>query len=495
LPLKGTGLPASQLGAAPRLVRGVWLRSTAFEEVMQRASGQLSGAGPRSAVRTSAQESQRMRIGGGHGDMTLRHGELWYLHGMSLAPAQARSRTSRWRGRGPRRTSSSSPATQTTSGAYDLCEGWVSYSIYSLALALSLSLRLSLGASERRRGRGLRLMRTIYTTAMYRTVGPPLVHTPFSAYCMYSIALAPFMRRGLRPVPNQKGGLGALPASKRPPFPHRLPEDSDSAAVPYNRGARSGAGASSTGTGTSESRERAKCVSVEGERVARTHAHARTRARAPARPPTFSGVFDLHKDPGRGVLLRPSLGPALRDLGLAGLGPDALDAAFLSLDRNGDGSLDPAEFREAAAAPMELQQWADGLGLPRLLAYCLAGAAGAGAVAAGEGAAEADPLRGASGLGPAGLEAAVGAFGEGVRRLLGEAVGELRRGYEALEAAARARAGAEGAGSKFSSFKMACGSVEEFHKGMQDRIGGQELAWRGGNGRRAGYGDSRGASC
>ena len=35
----------------------------------------------------------------------------------------------------------------------------------------------------------------------------------------------------------------------------------------------------------------------------------------------------------------------------------------------------------------------------------------------------------------------------------------------------RAREQASGAGAKFETFPMACGSIEDFHKGIQERIG------------------------
>ena len=78
-------------------------------------------------------------------------------------------------------------------------------------------------------------------------------------------------------------------------------------------------------------------------------------------------------------------------------------------------------------------------------------------------------MREISKLGAEDLRRVFSAFVEGAWTLLEEFLAELREGFEKMEELSREQA--EGSRSKFKTFTMSCGSVDEFHRGMQDRTG------------------------
>ncbi len=124
-----------------------------------------------------------------------------------------------------------------------------------------------------------------------------------------------------------------------------------------------------------------------------------------------------------------------------------------------NGGLDEKEFTKAVKYPGKVEQWADSLPLSKLLAHCLSFKFK-----------EADdPLREVSRLSSDELRASANAFGEGVETILGDAVGELKRCFAEMDRMAAESAAA--ASSKFQTFKMSSGSVEDFHSGLQGRVG------------------------
>jgi len=64
----------------------------------------------------------------------------------------------------------------------------------------------------------------------------------------------------------------------------------------------------------------------------------------------------------------------------------------------------------------------------------------------------------------------------GIRRILKENIALLRSGLQAQRAKARAQPEGAGAGVKFQVIKMSAGSVEDFHGGLEDRVGGSTAA-------------------
>jgi hypothetical protein len=62
---------------------------------------------------------------------------------------------------------------------------------------------------------------------------------------------------------------------------------------------------------------------------------------------------------------------------------------------------------------------------------------------------------------------------QGLTRCIGEAITSLQQVFEIQDRAALQQQ--EGLGSKFSVYKMACGTMEDFHKGLSARIGSPNL--------------------
>jgi hypothetical protein len=148
--------------------------------------------------------------------------------------------------------------------------------------------------------------------------------------------------------------------------------------------------------------------------------------------------------------------------------PDKLQQLFKEADIDQDGGLDLEEFRRVIARPTELEQWCSTLPLAKLLGCCLEGTL-ADAATASPHAALADPVRRVCSLSPQDLDRVSEDFWGGVRRLLTEQASQLKRCYAELDSKA-AEIG-DGSNGKFQTFSMNAGTVEDFHKGLTDRVG------------------------
>jgi hypothetical protein len=169
-------------------------------------------------------------------------------------------------------------------------------------------------------------------------------------------------------------------------------------------------------------------------------------------------VFEQHKDTHTNLISISALPGALLDLGIR-LTAEDISVLFEASDTDENGGLDEQGFTKAVKYPCKVEQWADGLPLSKLLAHCLPFKLKEGQ----------DPLREVSRLSSDELRAAAMAFGEGLETMLGDAVGELRKCYAEMDR--MAAASADTAGSKFQTFKMSSGSVDDFHSGLQGRVG------------------------
>jgi hypothetical protein len=147
--------------------------------------------------------------------------------------------------------------------------------------------------------------------------------------------------------------------------------------------------------------------------------------------------------------------------------PDKLRQLFKEADIDEDGGLDLDEFHRAINRPSELEQWCSTLPLAKLLSFCLETPL-ADAAAASH-AILADPVRRVSELSPQDLDRVAEEFWGGVRRLLGEQASQLNRCYAELDQKAVERA--DGSSAKFQTFSMSAGTVEDFHKGLTNRVG------------------------
>jgi hypothetical protein len=169
-------------------------------------------------------------------------------------------------------------------------------------------------------------------------------------------------------------------------------------------------------------------------------------------------IHTMHSDAVRKEILESSLAGALGDCGLY-FSAEELALIFRNADLNNNGGLNLDEFRIAVKTPTKLEQWAGTLALSRLLAHCLMLR-----ISDLE-----DPLLDLSELSRIDLEYVSGVFCEGIRKILADAQIQLKKSLAAMrETTAESSAGA---GSKFQTFKMSCGKVEDFHKGLKERVG------------------------
>jgi hypothetical protein len=167
-------------------------------------------------------------------------------------------------------------------------------------------------------------------------------------------------------------------------------------------------------------------------------------------------VFEQHKDKHTHLVSKSALSGALRDLGIH-LSAEEGSVLFETFDLDENGGLNLQEFMNVIKYPGKVEQWADSLPLSKLLAHCLSFKGGD------------DPLREVSRLSSDELCSSTNAYGESVQTILKDALGELKMAYSAMDRMAAGSAGEER--SKFQTFKMSSGSVEDFHIGLHGRVG------------------------
>jgi hypothetical protein len=139
---------------------------------------------------------------------------------------------------------------------------------------------------------------------------------------------------------------------------------------------------------------------------------------------------------------------------------------LVAMDLDENGVLDYEEFKRAVAQPLtQLEQWASMLPLAGMLARSLPVSGGQGD----------QPLRDFSRLGEDGIDTAVEVFSEGLRRLLMQAKDSTKQMFDTVDdkvlEAAKDSADGVSAASKFKTFKMSTGTIEEYHEGLSSRIG------------------------
>ncbi len=134
------------------------------------------------------------------------------------------------------------------------------------------------------------------------------------------------------------------------------------------------------------------------------------------------------------------------------------------MDLDGNGGLDFEEFKRAVHQQQttQLEQWACMLPLAGMLARSLPLSDGKGD----------QPLRDFSRLSDDGINAAINVFSKGLQLLLIKARASLRQSFDSMDKkASEAAAGGVSAISKFKTFKMSTGNVNQYHQGLSSRIG------------------------
>jgi len=137
----------------------------------------------------------------------------------------------------------------------------------------------------------------------------------------------------------------------------------------------------------------------------------------------------------------------------------AFDDVFKLLDANGDGMVSFDEATKFLEWPDPVQRWAASLPLAELLADAMP-------VVNRE-----DALEEISRLDDTLISAICEGLQLGLQRLIIENVKLLREGLEAQRSKAQGQEQDAGASTKFRVIKMNAGSVEDFHKGLEDRVG------------------------
>ena len=140
---------------------------------------------------------------------------------------------------------------------------------------------------------------------------------------------------------------------------------------------------------------------------------------------------------------------------------------FREVDIDEDDGLDAEEFLRAINCPSELEQWSSTLPLAKLLGCCLETAMVRALVDCPS--AQSDPIRKIVCMSSQDINTVADEFGEGLRRLVTQKVKELKQCFWELDK--KAAEGSDGSSAKFQTFAMSAGTVEDFHKGLIDRVG------------------------
>jgi hypothetical protein len=167
-------------------------------------------------------------------------------------------------------------------------------------------------------------------------------------------------------------------------------------------------------------------------------------------------LFKKHANDATNLMTADAMTAALRELG-KNLIQDEAAAVFESADADENRGLDLQEFIKAINHPSKVQQWVETLPLSSLLAHCLSFKGGDSS----------DPLREVSRLSIHEIRASIQAYCESAEKIVADAVHELKKCHDAMDALAASSAG----NTKFQTPKMSAGSVEEFYQGLLGRVG------------------------
>ena len=172
-------------------------------------------------------------------------------------------------------------------------------------------------------------------------------------------------------------------------------------------------------------------------------------------------VFEIHADPKTKLISSSKLQNALKEFGIL-LNVTEAEKLMIAMDTDCNGGLDLQEFTTALnQPPTQVEQFVDTLPLTGMLAACLS-----------EPGSE-DPLKALCNIAPdsSDLTSRIDAFTLSLRKLLQSELVKLREMVDAMEAEKDEWAG--NAGSKFAAgmVGMNAGTTDEFHRGIQERLG------------------------
>ena len=166
-------------------------------------------------------------------------------------------------------------------------------------------------------------------------------------------------------------------------------------------------------------------------------------------------TFDSHKDKVKEVILAPSLGRALRDLGVL-VEATEIEELLKSRDLNDDGGLDFQEFSSLVSMPSPIEEWVGELSVTQLVSDALPRVTGP----------IKDQLRNLSRITREQLEDSCEIMKESFLKVLQENLDTLKDSFEKLDSQQAAESN-----SKFKISKMSAGNIADFHDGLTSRIG------------------------
>jgi hypothetical protein len=166
-------------------------------------------------------------------------------------------------------------------------------------------------------------------------------------------------------------------------------------------------------------------------------------------------TFDLHKDAVKQVILASSLGRALSDLGVHAEATE-IEEVLKPRDLNEDGGLDFQEFSSLVNMPSPAEEWVGELPLSQLVSHALPRA----------NCPIKDQLRHLSRTSPDQLEVTCEVIKEELLKILQLKLDVLKESFAKLD-----NQSAAGSNSKFQTFKMSVGSIDDFHEGLSSRVG------------------------
>jgi hypothetical protein len=173
-------------------------------------------------------------------------------------------------------------------------------------------------------------------------------------------------------------------------------------------------------------------------------------------PDCIEFVFKKYRNQATNLLAADSLHLALFELGIQ-FTAEEITALFDTFDIDENGGLDLQEFTNISKYPSKVEQWTRSLPLSQLLAHCLSFKESD------------DPLREISRLSSDELSVSIIAYSGKLKQILADSLSELNKCFAETER--MAASGADVASSKFQTFKMSAGSVEDFHLGLHGRVG------------------------
>ncbi len=135
------------------------------------------------------------------------------------------------------------------------------------------------------------------------------------------------------------------------------------------------------------------------------------------------------------------------------------DELFQEFDTDNSNGLNLEEFQQLVRKPSQLIEWAKTLGLPELLADAMPRKQGANA------------LRVVSEQTDAEFENVIGALLSGLRSVLTKSAHELKQAFAASDLRMRNSMSEANSGSKFDLIPLSCGTIIDFHEGLERRIG------------------------